>query len=131
MLFNFSEHREIPRNSRLIPDVFLEKAPVTASSKRPRRCYGAFVTFYRVPMKFLLAILCALMARTLCALRFHSVCTALSRRLHCADCMTSKNVCKYQELQIQPIQPKGVFPKITTCVILKIVKILENILSTE
>ena len=102
-----------------IPDVFLEKVPVTASSQRPRSCYGALVTFYRVPTEFLFAILCALPARTLCALRFHSVCTALSWRLHCAYCVTSKNVCKYQELQIQPIKPKREFPEITTCVILK------------
>ena len=67
-----------------IPDVFFEKAPVTASSQRPRRCYGALVTFYRVPTAFLLAIPCALTARTLCALRFHGVRTAISRRLHCA-----------------------------------------------
>ena len=67
-----------------ISDVFLEKAPVTASSQRPRRCYGALVRFYRVPTEFLLAILCALTARTLCALSFHGVRTALSRRLHCA-----------------------------------------------
>ena len=40
-----------------ISDVFLEKAPVTASSQRPRRCYGALVTFYRVPTEFLLAFL--------------------------------------------------------------------------
>ena len=66
------------------PDVFLEKAHVTASSQRPRRCYGALVTFYCVPTEFLLAILCALTARTLCALRFHGVRTALSQRLHCA-----------------------------------------------
>ena len=67
-----------------ISDVFLEKAPVTASSLRPRRCYGALVAFNRVPTEFLLAILCALTARTLCALRFHGVRTVLSRRLHCA-----------------------------------------------
>ena len=67
-----------------IPDVFLEKAPVTASSQRPRRCYGALVTFYRVATEFLLAILCALTAHTVCALRFHGVCTTLSRGLHCA-----------------------------------------------
>ena len=41
------------------------------------------MTFYRVPTEFLLAILCALSARTLCALCFHGVRTALSRRLHC------------------------------------------------
>ena len=75
------------------------------------------MTFYRVPTEFLLAILCALTAHTLCALHFHGVRTALSRRLHCAltalslrlhcaDCVTSKDVCKYQELQIQPIKPK-------------------------
>ena len=67
-----------------IPDVFLEKAPVSASSQRSRCCYGALVTFYRVPTEFLLAILCALTARTLCALRFHGVRTALLRRLQCA-----------------------------------------------
>ena len=67
-----------------IPDVFLEKVLVTASSQRTSRCYGALVTFYRVPTEFLLAILCALMARTLCVLRFHGVRTELSRRLHCA-----------------------------------------------
>ena len=66
-----------------IPDVFLERVSVTASSQRPRRCYGALVTFYRVPTEFLLAILCALTARTLCALRFHGLRTALSRRLRC------------------------------------------------
>ena len=110
-----------------ISDVFLAKAPVTASSQRPRRCYGALVTFYHVPTEFLLAILCTLTAHTLCALRFHGVHTALSRRLHCSDCVTSKNVCKYQELQIQQQE----FPEITTCVILKIVKIREKILSTE
>ena len=42
------------------------------------------MTFYRVPTEFLLAILCALTERTLFALRFHGVCTALSLRLHCA-----------------------------------------------
>ena len=42
------------------------------------------MAFYRVPTKFLLAILCAL---TTLSLRFHGahiVCTALSRRSHCA-----------------------------------------------
>ena len=63
-----------------IPDVFLEKAPVTASSQH---CYVGFVTFYRVPTEFFLAILCTLTAGTLCALHFHSVRTVLSRRLHC------------------------------------------------
>ena len=100
------------------------------------------MTFYRVPTEFLLAILWALTARTLCtlrfhgvrtalSLRFHSVCTAISWCLHCADCVTSKNACEYQELQIQPIKPKREFPEITTCVILKIVKIRENIFSTD
>ena len=89
-----------------IPDVFLEKAPVMASSQRPRRCYGALVAFYRVPTEFLLAILCALTtlslrfhaALTLRALRCHGVRTAISRRLHCAVGVTSQTVCKYQEL---------------------------------
>ena len=67
-----------------IPDVFLEKVPVTASSQGPRHRCGALVTFYRVPMEFLLVILCALTALTLCALRFHGFRTALSQRLHCA-----------------------------------------------
>ena len=70
--------------SEEIPDVFLEKAPATASSRRPRRCYGALVASYRVPTEFLLAIQCAL---TTLSLRFHgthSACTALSRRSHCA-----------------------------------------------
>ena len=70
--------------SQEIPDVFLEKAPVTASSQRPRRCYGALVAFYRIPTEFLLTILCAL---TTLSLRFHGVhiaCTALSRGSHCA-----------------------------------------------
>ena len=56
-----------------IPDVFLEKAPVTAFSQRPRRCYGALVAFYRVPTEFLSAILCSL---TILSLRFHGA--------HCA-----------------------------------------------
>ena len=66
------------------PDVFLENAPVTASSQRPRRCYGALVAFYRVPTEFLLAILCTL---TTLSLRFHGAhiaCTALSLHSHCA-----------------------------------------------
>ena len=70
--------------SQEIPDVFLEKAPATASSQRPRRCYGALVAYYRVPTEFLLAILCIL---TTCSLRFHGAhiaCTALSRRSYCA-----------------------------------------------
>ena len=40
--------------------------------------------FYSIPTEFLLAILCALMACTLCALRFHGIRTALSQPLHCA-----------------------------------------------
>ena len=75
--------------SQEIPDVFLEKAPVTASSQRPKRCYGALVAFHRVPTEFLLAILCALTtlsrrshcmhcAVTAFALRFHGICTALT-----------------------------------------------------
>ena len=70
--------------SQEIPDVFLEKAPVMASSQRPRRCYGALVAFYRVPAEFVLAILCAL---TTLSLRFHGAhiaCTALSRPSNCA-----------------------------------------------
>ena len=77
--------------SQEIPDVFLKKAPVTASSHRPRSCYGALVAFYRVPTEFFLAILCALTTLsprfhgahclhctvTAFVLRFHGVCTAL------------------------------------------------------
>ena len=74
---NFSERREITR----IPDVFLEKAPATASSQR---CYGALVASYRVPTEFLLAILCALATRSLRFHGAHIACTALSRRSHCA-----------------------------------------------
>ena len=95
--------------SQEIPDVFLEKAPATASSQQPRRCYGALVASYLVPMEFLLAILCALTTRsqlvhcaftvlTLRALRCHGVWTVLSLRLHCADDMASQKLCKYQEL---------------------------------
>ena len=65
-----------------IPDVFLEKAPVTASSQRPRHCYGALVTFYRIPTEFLLAILCTLTAHTLCALRSHCAFTAFALHFH-------------------------------------------------
>ena len=72
-----------------IPDVFLEKGPVTACSQPLRRCYGALVAFYRVPTKFLMAILCALTTLSRCShcvhcavtaftLRFHGVCTALT-----------------------------------------------------
>ena len=67
-----------------IPDVFLEKAPATASSQRPRRCYGALVASYGVPTEFLLVILCALTTRSLCFHSAHTVCTVLSRRSHCA-----------------------------------------------
>ena len=66
--------------SQEIPDVFLEKAPVTAYSQQPRRCCGALVAFYRVPKKFLLAILHL-------SHRFHDAhiaCTALSWRSYCA-----------------------------------------------
>ena len=48
------------------------------------------MAFYRVPMEFL-AILWALTALTLRALPCHGVSTALSRRLHCAEGVTSKN----------------------------------------
>ena len=92
--------------SQEIPDVFLEKAPATASSQRPRRCYGALVASYRVPTEFLLAIYalsrrvhCAFTALTLRALCCHGVRTVLSRRLHCADGVASQKVCKYQELK--------------------------------
>ena len=70
--------------SQGIPDVFLEKAPATASSQRPRRCYGALEASYRVPAEFLLAILCALTTRSLCFHGAHIACTVLSRRSHCA-----------------------------------------------
>ena len=67
------------------PDIFREKGPITASWRRLRRCYGARIAFYRVLTEFLLAIICPL---TTLLLRFHNahnVCTALSRRSHCAD----------------------------------------------
>ena len=70
--------------SQEIPDVFLEKAPATASSQRPRRCYGALVVSYHVPTEFLLAILCALTTRSLRFHGAHTVCTVLSRCSHCA-----------------------------------------------
>ena len=71
-----------------ISGVFLHKAPVMASSQRPKRCYEALLVFYRVPTEFLLAILCALTTLSRCshcvhcgvtafALRFHGICTAL------------------------------------------------------
>ena len=40
------------------------------------------MAFYRVPTEFLLAVLCAL---TTLSLQGPIACTALSRRLHCAD----------------------------------------------
>ena len=67
-----------------IPDVFLEKAPATASLQRPMRCYGALVASYRVPTEFLLAILCALTTRLLRFHGAHIACTVLSRCSHCA-----------------------------------------------
>ena len=70
--------------SQEIPDVFLEKAPATASSQRPRCCYGALVASYRVPTEFLLAILCALTTRSLRFHGAHTVCTVPSSRSHCA-----------------------------------------------
>ena len=83
--------------SQEIPDVFLEKAPVAASSERPRRCYGALVAFiaflrsscwrfYALSGRFH----CAFTALTLRALRCHGVRTALSRCLHCAVGVTSQ-----------------------------------------
>ena len=68
--------------SQEIPEAFLEKAPVTASSQRPRRCYGALVAFYRIPTEFLLAILCALMKLSLRFHGAHIACTVLSRGSH-------------------------------------------------
>ena len=92
---------------------------------------------YRVPTEFLLAILsalttlhCTFMALTLQALYCHGVRTVLSRRLHCADGMTSKSMSGTVAIRIL-IQPSKPNQGITTCVILKIVKIRENILSTE
>ena len=82
--------------SQEIPDVFLEKAPVTASSQRPRRCYRALVAFvflrsscwrfYVLSRRFH----CIFTALTLRALRCHGVRTALSRRLHCTVGVTSQ-----------------------------------------
>ena len=70
--------------SQEIPDVFLEKAHATASSQRPRGCYGALVASYRVPTEFLLAILCALTTRSLRFHGAHIAFTVLSRRSDCA-----------------------------------------------
>ena len=70
--------------SQEISNVFLEKAPTTASSQRPRRCYGALVASYHVPAEFLLAILCALTTRSLRFHGAHIACTVLSWRSHCA-----------------------------------------------
>ena len=126
--------------SQEIPDVFLEKAPATASSQRPRRCYEALVASYRVPTEFLLAILCALTTRSLRFHGAHIACTVLSRRLHCAFTAFAlrwrRGISKSMQISgtvairilIQPSKPKR---EINTCVILKIVKIRENILSTE
>ena len=55
--------------SQEISNVFLEKAPATASSQRPRRCYGALVASYRVPVGD--------------SMRSHDAFTALSRCSHC------------------------------------------------
>ena len=77
--------------SQEIRDVFLEKVPATASSQRPRCCYGVLVgDSLRSHDTFT--------ALTLLALRCHGVRTVLSRRLHCADGVASQKVCKYQEL---------------------------------
>ena len=59
--------------SQEIPDVFLEKAPATASSQRPRR------------------ISCGVLSRSYGVLdgdsmRSHDAFTALSRRSHCVHC---------------------------------------------
>ena len=77
--------------SQEIFDVFLEKAPATASSQRPRRCYGALMASYRVPTEFLWRfyarsrrVHCAFTALTLRALHCHSVRTVLSRHLQVA-----------------------------------------------
>ena len=126
--------------SQEIPDVFLKMR----LSRRPHSDQDvatellwrstAFLRssswrFYALPRRFH----CAFTALTLRALRCHGVRTALSRRLHCADGVTSKKSMQISgtvtiRIQIQPSKPKR---EITTCVILKIVKIRENILSTE
>ena len=133
--------------SQEIPDVFLEKAPATASSQRPRCCYGALVASYRVPTEFLLAILCAL---TTLSRRVHDAFTALSRRSHCVHCavtafalcfhgvctaLTAWHLKKYAN--IRNCSHQNLNPALKTktgnnymCNI-KIVKIRENILSTE
>lgn len=46
-------------------DIFREDGNATASSQRLRRCYGVPMAIYRVPMKFLLTIVCASMALSL------------------------------------------------------------------
>ena len=60
-------------------DIVREKEPVTASWQRPRRCYGARMSFYRVLTEFLLASICAF---TTLSLRFngaHNACTGGGR----------------------------------------------------
>ena len=65
-----------------IPDGFLEKASVTASSQRPRRSYGVLVGDSRRSHNA--HIVCTVLSRrshcafTAFALRFHGVCTALT-----------------------------------------------------
>ena len=75
--------------SQEIPDVFLEKALVMASSQRPMFCC-VLSRAYRVLVGDSVRSHDAFTALTLRAMRCHGVRTSLSWRLHCADCMTSK-----------------------------------------
>ena len=113
-----------------IPDDFLEKAPVTASRRRPHGVLTATKALLRSSSDILSRSYGVLVGDSMRSHGAHIVCTVLSRRLHCAFTafalrfhdvytaltVTSKNVCKYQELQIQPIKQKREFPEITTCV---------------
>ena len=95
-----------------IPDVFLEKSA----------CQGVLTAtkaLLRSSCEVLLRSYGVLFGDSMRSHGAHIVCTVLSRRSHCAftafalcfqgactECVTYKNVCKYQELQIQPIKPK-------------------------
>ena len=68
-------------------DIFCGKGPITASSQRPWHCYKASMAFYAFIQRSCWRFSTLLR-------RFHCVftaprkaCTALSRRMHCADHM--------------------------------------------
>ena len=89
-----------------IPDVFLEKAPVTASSHSLmvsatkallRSSCGVLSRSYGVLVGDSMRSHGAFKVLTFRAPRCHGVRTALSRRLHCADVVTSKK--KYANIR--------------------------------